>query len=496
MSTASGPALVAALFLCAAGPLAAQEPMTLEDAIAHARGFNPEYRVAVGEEVLADWDVRAAVGGLFPTASFSSGLSWQGSGEQRIGGLTAGQLGVGAQPSFLFSSYSLGVNYTLTGASLRAPSRARAARTQTRARIQGAGSDLALAVTRAYLDLQRQSELVGLVRLERERAEANLRLARGQEAVGTATALDVRQAEVQVGRAEVAILQAEQAVVTARLGLLQQMGVDTDREVDPVTRFAVTPVPWTEQELVAAAHEHNPGLAALRAGEDVADVDVAQARSAYYPSLSLQAGLSGFTRRAGDDEFFLAQVEAQTQQFIRQCEFQNELFRRLAEPLPEQDCDEFFLTPEQRQAALDANRNFPLDFTRQPAQLSLTVSVPIFQGLERQRALEAARIQRSSARERARERELALRVEASRLVSAARTAYRTVELEERNRELAESQLRLARAQFELGDVSFLELVEAEAVRAQADREYLEAVFRYHETRAEMEALVGGSLPGG
>lgn len=485
-----------ALLVCGASTLSAQQALTLEEAIAHARAYNPDLQVTLSEAELANWDVRAAFGALFPQASVSSGLTWQGAGEQRFGSLTAGQLGFGDQPSFLFSSYTLGLSYTLSGSSLRAPARARAARSGARARGEAADADLVLAVTRAYLDLQRQSSLVDLVARQGERAEANLRLAAAQEAVGAATLLDVRQAEVQVGRSEVTALQAEQAVNTARLTLLQQMGLALDRAIDPVTRFPLEPVQWNEAELFRMARERNPALDALRATEEVASVEVQQARSAYYPSLSMQAGLSGFTRRASDSEFLLSQVEGQSQQLIRQCEFQNEIFRRLAEPLPEQDCDDFLLTPDQRGAALAANRQFPFDFTRQPPQVSLTVSLPIFQGLERQRSLEAARMQQRNAVHRLREREMALRVEASRLLGAARTAFRTVELEERNRELAESQLRLARAQFELGDIGFLGLVEAEAVLAQADRDRLEAEFRYHELRAEMEALVGGGLPGG
>jgi outer membrane protein len=487
--------LLALLVACLAAPVSAQEPLTLEEALSLARGENPNVQISAGEAEVADWEVRSAMGSLLPSASASSGFAWQGSGEQRFGSLTAGQLGFGDEPSYLFSSYSLGLNYTLSGSTLRAPSRARASRGAALARSDETRITVELEVTRAYLDLQRQGALVGLVARELERAEANLRLAEAQEAVGSATPLAVRQAEVQVGRAEVAVLQAEQAVRSARLTLLQRMGVELDREVEPVTEFPVEPVRESEEALVRMAMDRNPGLSALRSAEEVAAVDVSSARSAYYPTLSLQAGISGFTRRASESNFLLAQVERQEQQLLGQCQFQNELFRRLAEPLPTEDCDRYRLTDSQRQAALDQNRRFPFDFTRQPAQASLTLSLPLFQGLDRQYQLEQAQVQRTNAVHRLREQERAVRVEVSQLTAAAHTAYRTVELEERNRELAEAQLRLARAQFELGDSNFLELVEAEAIRAQADRDYLEAVYQLHEHRARLQALLGGNLAG-
>ena len=48
-------------------------------------------------------------------------------------------------------------------------------------------------------------------------------------------------------------------------------------------------------------------------------------------------------------------------------------------------------------------------------------------------------------------------------------------------------------QYQLGFTSFVELVEAETVKAQADRELISAVFSYHDNLARLEAVVGTSL---
>ncbi len=471
-------------------PVTGQTPLSLEEAVAEARNRSPILRIQRNEVQTADWDLRAARGQLLPSATVSSGVRWQGAGEQQIGSLTGGELGFGDQPSYWFSNYSLGLNYTLSGSTLIAPRQRQASREAGVARTRDVERQVAFDVTRAYLELLRQQEGVVLARSQLERAEANLRLVRGRTELGAATILEVRQAEVQVGRAEVSLLQAEQGVRTARISLLQRMGAETDREVVPITRFEVDGVRWDEEGLFLMALDESPALEALRVNREVARMEVNSARSAYLPTLSVQARWSGFTRQASQDDFLLRQVERRANQLVSQCEFQNDLFRRLAEPIPAQDCGEFQLTEAQRRAALDENRVFPFDFTRSAPEVGLTLSLPVFQGFNRQRQVEAARIQEDNAAERIRERELAIRADISSLLAQLHTAVLTEEIEGRNREVAADQLRLAREQYGLGTVSFLELAEAEAGVAQADRDHVESIFRYHEALAQLEFVVG------
>jgi outer membrane protein TolC len=68
-----------------------------------------------------------------------------------------------------------------------------------------------------------------------------------------------------------------------------------------------------------------------------------------------------------------------------------------------------------------------------------------------------------------------------------------VALEERNRALSDEQLRLARERYRIGASSFLDLQEAETVKARADRAYLAAVYSYHEALAGLENAVGRPL---
>ena len=218
--------------LLATLPLQAQQAvpasLSLEEALDIARSNNPVYLQAANNRDLADWDVRQAYGQLLPSASANSSVTWQGSGEQQFGTLTLGDLGFGNLPSYYLSSYGLSLNYNLNWSTLKGTSSAKAQRAATVAETRVSEATLVSQVTLAYLEVLRQQEAVRLSEQQLENSSFNLRLAQGQLEVGAATPIDVGQAEVQVGRSEVAVLQAENALATARMRLMQQLGVPVD----------------------------------------------------------------------------------------------------------------------------------------------------------------------------------------------------------------------------------------------------------------------------
>ncbi|UCC24053.1 MAG: TolC family protein [Gemmatimonadales bacterium] len=468
--------------------------LSLPEAMELARRNNPGFLASQNDIAVADWDVRSAYGAWAPSASLSGSMAWQGQGEQVLAGaLTASQFGVTGQPDYYSSSYRAGVNWSMNGQTLFAPSQAKASRDATAAQINRAQIDLESQVTRLYLDVLRQDEAVSLAGQQLDRANFNLRLAQAQAEVGTATLLDVRQAEVQVGRAEVALLQSENARVTARLRLLQQIGVDPTQEVELSTTFALEEPGFREDDLFREALDANPSLRATRESAEAASVGEKIARSAYFPTLSLSAGISGFAREASDPSFLIAQAQAGVARQIASCAATNELYSRLADPLPLLDCSQYAFTDDQRRSIIESNDAFPFDFTRSPPSASLSVSIPVFQGLSRQRNLEAARVQSQDLRLQLRQQELALRADLSANLAQVRTAYASALIEERNQALADEQLRLARERYQVGAIPFVDLVEAETVKAQADRDRVAAVYAYHDAVTNLEAAIGRPL---
>jgi outer membrane protein len=425
----------------------------------------------------------------------SGGLRWLGTGEESFGSFTTGELGLGDQPSIYSSSYSLGLSYQVDWSVLRGPARAAAARDRTVADIRGFEVTLRRDVTLAYLDVLRQTEEVALAEQELERSRFNLRLASAQRDVGTVTALDVQQAEVQVGRSQVTLLQNQQALRTSRLVLNRTMGVALDRPFRAVTTFELVPPTWDEAALYQRALESNPTLEARLRDLEVSDYGLEIARSSYFPTLSLSAGWSGFTREASSTDLTISRAQGQVAAQRAQCESQNELYRRLVDPLPLSDCSRFVFTDADRNRIIAANDVFPFDFQQSPPSASLTLSLPIFQGFSRQRQVEEAKAQQRDATHYYREQELALRADVAIGLGNVRTAYESALIEERNQAFADEQLRLALERYRVGTISFVDLVEAETVKAQADRARLTAIYGYHDAIANLEAVMGDDLPG-
>lgn len=470
----------------------AQTSLTLEEAVNLARRNNPDFLALQNDLSVSDWGVREAYGALMPGATASTSFQYQGSGTQRIGFLSGSDLGVSSSPAYMMSNYYIGVDYQLSGSSLVAPKRAKAARAATSANISAAEFQLTADVTRQYLAVRRAQDGVILAKQELGRAEDNRKLAAARLQVGAATPIELKQAEVEKGRAEVTLLQTENLVKTERLRLMQGLGLDMNSDVVLTTPFVITDIPHTQAELVAMAMDAHPNLTAARANEQASDASVKMAKSAYLPSLSFSAGLSGYTREAGNTGFLLDQARSGLVGARAECEFRNAVAagRVAGYPLT---CPGTTLTPQQEQAILAGNNVFPFNYTKEPIGAALQISLPIFQGFSRELQIEQAKAGAADARYRLRGEELRLRTDVATAYLNATTARQSVALEQRNTELAADQLRLATERYRLGAAAFLELQDAATIKARADRAYLIAVYTFHESMAALENAVGRTL---
>ena len=485
------------LFLVVAAETTAQQAaqLSLEEAITLARRNNPDFQAQKNDAAVADWAVRQAYGDLLPGASVSTSFSYQASGRPRFGIFTGSDLGIDRTPAYYSSDYFIGLNYALSGASLIAPRREKANRTATDANIVAADFTLKASVTQQYLAVLRARDGVVLTQAELERTDENLKLAQARVAVGSAVPLEAKQAEVERGRAEVNVLQSRNLLQTERLRLMQMLGVELNREVELTTTFNVFELPQTQEQLLGMALQSHPQITAARAFERASDAGVKMARSAYLPSLDFSAGLSGYTRQSGSTSYVLGQARDQLDGQRENCEFLNALSGGLTRPLPgrPQDCSGFVLTPDQERAIISSNEVFPFDYSRQPWSAQLRLSLPVFQGFGRELQVEQAKAAAADARYRLRGEELRIKTDIAAAYLNVETARQSVALEQRNKELASEQLVLARERYRVGVTSFLELQEAETIRARADRAYLIALYSFHDGIAALETAVGQNL---
>lgn len=484
--------------LVATGPegaaQAVPEELTLEEAIGIASSNNPAFLSVRNDVGAADWRVREAFASFLPQFSTSAGASYVGAGTQNFGTFTASAVGVGTTDYYL-SDYALNLNLQLSGRTFFQASRARADRRAVDAGVQAAAFTLATDVTRQYLLALRAQEGVRVAGRQLQRAEENFELASARVRVGQAAATEGKQAEVERGRAEVALLQAENLLAAERLRLMEQLGVALAADVELASAFDLFDLERTEEGLVDVALDAHPQLRSLRASRDATVAGLRESRSDYLPTVSLSASWSGFTRQVGDDQFLIGQVRSSVQGQREDCQFLNSIATGLSNPIPgyPRDCSQLVLTPADEQSIISGNRAFPFDYEREPIRASLRVSLPIFTGFSRQRQAEEASAAEADARYALRAEELRLRAEIATRFGDVQTTRRIAQIEERNREVAGEQLALARERYRLGAAAFLELLEAESSMAEAERDYLAAVYNFHDALSALESAVGTRL---
>src|SRR5437879_3942589 len=348
--------LTAGLIVCPALTSAEQRlapaALTLADAIAIAREHNPAYRQALNNAGPAAWAARNAFANIFfPTVTASGGIGYSGPGSQRF--LTQNFSQSIATQS---SSYSLGLNWELSGQTLWARPLQRAQERATDADIVGAAQALGSAVTQQYLTVLQARETAEVARKQLDRNQQFMALARARYSVGQATLIDVRQAEVARGQAEVALLRARTAVSVEKLRLFEQLGVSAPVQIDSVQltdTFAVETPQWKLEDLLRMAEAQNPSLQALRARERAAAWGVRAATSSYGPTLSLSAAWSGFTQRYKNIDPILLGQQAQYGTLFADCQDENQI--RTNAGLTARDCSGYVWGASQEQALRGAN---------------------------------------------------------------------------------------------------------------------------------------------
>jgi outer membrane protein len=483
--------------LGAAGTVAAQQAapaaLSLADAIAIARDHNPTYRQTLNDHGPAAWATRNAFASLLiPQATLSGSLGYSGTGSQRF--LTSN---FSQNYATVSSSYAIGLDWTLSGATLSQPGLRKAELTAADADIDGARAALENAVTQQYLTVLQARDNVDVAERLVARDEEFLKLAQARYAVGQATLIDVRQAQVARGQAQVSLLRARTTQRVEKLRLFEQMGISAPTATDSVQltdSFVVQAPAWEMEALLTMAEAQNPALQALRARERSAAWGVRAAAANWGPTLSLSAGWSGFTQAFAKNtdlnQVILGQQFAAGSQY-NACQENNTI--RATSGLAPLDCSAFVWSASQEQALRDQNDIFPFSFIGQPFQARLTLTLPLWTNFQQPQQVAEAKALRQDLEEGVRARGLGLQTEVSQAFLTLQTAYQAVAIQDTNRVLGREQVQLATDRYKVGSGTFFELLDAQVAALRAETEYIAAVYDYHRAVASLEAAVGRRL---
>jgi outer membrane protein len=464
-----------------AGARRAVTVLTLEQAIALAERNNPQHLSTLDRRGVASWQRRSAYGALLPNVTAAFGSQYREGLQQLI----AGQR-FGAASDQISSSYDIGVQAQYSAATLLTPRMQTANVRAVDAAVTGSAQRLRTAVTQQYLTVLQQRARAAMQDTLLAAAQAQLTLAKARAEAGAVTPLDVRRAEVAVGQQEVALVQAANQAEIETLRLFQQMGVSAGTDsVELTSQFTMTEPTLRLDQLLAEGRRINPALEEMRSREQVAQLGYRSAQSQYMPTLTIASGLGGYTNQYTDESFVLGQ---RTQSKQQQC-----LANAGDDQAAVDACGSVALTPLESEQALAENRKFPFKFQRNPFSLGATLSIPVFNGFQREERVQEAAAARNDARHNERAQELQLETEITSAFLNLTAARRTVALQERTAASAREAMRFAQERYRVGLNTFVDVAQARADRERAENDRIAAIYDYHRAFAALEGAVGGRV---
>ncbi len=458
--------------------------LTLDQAVTLALRHNPTHLSVVNDRSSATALRKNAYGLLLPRLDAQISGNFTEAGNAPVSSVQF------ASASNVYQSfYSLGLTYNLSWSTFVGPKRQNANVRAADADIVGSQINVQSTVTQDYLTVLQDQAKVLLQDTLIAQAQLQLDLAKAKVAVGSGTQLDVSKAQVTLGQAQVAAIQARNQVNVDKLRLFQEMGVPEPQNVDLTSQFTVEPPNFALDSVLALARQQNPTLNALKVRSEVASLDVSSARSTYFPSLTVQTGIQGFTQQFGNPNQIITGQAASASS----CFGEDSLRVAVGLPSIATQCQPLVVTPQVAAKIRAENSQFPFNFSRQPLSLTATISLPIFNNFQREQQVEQAQATHNDADYRAKAQELQLTADVTAAYLTLQAQVQTVTLQEQNAAQARQQLDLAEVKYKAGAATYLDISDAQATFSTAENDRINAIYQYHKAFAALEGAVGHPL---
>ncbi|MEX2148487.1 MAG: TolC family protein, partial [Candidatus Rokuibacteriota bacterium] len=154
---------------------------------------------------------------------------------------------------------------------------------------------ITLAVKESYTNINFAQRLIAVQQQALERAELNVRSARGFFEVGTRPKSDVTRAEVDVANARVDLIRARNAERNARVALNTAMGIAANTPTQIQDNLVYEPVTLDPVQLVGEAYRQRPESRQARLQVEAADARARRAFRDFFPDITA-SGFYGGTR--------------------------------------------------------------------------------------------------------------------------------------------------------------------------------------------------------
>jgi outer membrane protein len=266
-------------------------------------------------------------------------------------------------------------------------------------------------------------------------AQQNLRAANARIASGAATRSDSLRAIIAVGNQQLAVLSSENDLQNANAALSRLVGVTfTVTAADADT--ALTPVAADSTEL-ARLLESSPALRSAQASVAAAGASVRSSRTDYFPTISTSYGITD-QNAAPDFDF--------------------------------------------GQGPTSRNKSF-----------GLSMSIPLFNGLGREEAVQRARINEMNARASLRDAQLLAHQQLVQYLGQLRLAQARIAIQQASLEAALEDLRVQQQRYDLGASTQLELLTTQTQLNSARFNLVNARYQVRIAKAQLEQLLGREI---
>jgi outer membrane protein len=274
-------------------PEVAGQELGIEQAVAIALANQPTIQNRLSAYVAAQQRVAQALSPLLPQVSGQ----WNGFQNKNSVQVT----GQGGQTATV--SVSTSTTATVTGSLLlfdfgknwAATDAAKANSEFARESVELQKDLIALAVKQSYYNLLLSSRLVVVNAQALDRADLNLRSAKGFFEVGTRPRFDVTRAEVDVANARVSLIRAQNLVSLSRIALNTGMGIAINAPTRVVDILAYEPFMVDRDSLVAEALRRRAEYRQAKYQVDAAEATLRQNFRNFFPDI-VASGTYGGTR--------------------------------------------------------------------------------------------------------------------------------------------------------------------------------------------------------
>jgi outer membrane protein TolC len=278
----------------APGPPSTSTPgkeLTLEEAIAIALQRQPQILSRIDAVVAAQARVDQALAPLLP----QSAISWAATRSEAFSSTTrSSSFSTSSTLQITLSQklFDFGKNFATIDAR-------KADAEFSKADLELQRDLIVLSVKTSYFTLLFSKRLVNVNQQALDRAELNLRSARGFFEVGTRPKSDVTRAEVDVANARVTVIQTRNAVRLARVALNTTMAIEVDAPTEVKDILTYEPFPIEPKLLAQEALKSRPEYMKVKAQEVSAEATLKEKFRQFFPDLTGSGSYGGTGSESG-----------------------------------------------------------------------------------------------------------------------------------------------------------------------------------------------------